>query len=156
MMIPSGKAGIIQTLKLMRELVKNGKKTANVRQTAVDLTSFLPSKSWGSEIGTLFRFVRDQIRFVRDINGIETLHTPDAMLELRSGDCDDKSVLLASLLEAIGHPTRFVAVGRSAGEYEHVYVETKLGAKWIALDPSEPVEPGWEPPNMVSRLTIYN
>lgn len=154
--IPAGKAGILVTLKLMRALVRDFKKHPKIRQTALDLVCDLPPKSWGTEIRTLYYFVRDEIRFVRDINGVETVHTPIALLEIRQGDCDDKSVLLAALLESIGHPTRFVAVGRRPEVFEHVYVETKMGSQWVALDAAEPKYPGWAPQNMVARLVIHN
>lgn len=140
----------------MRGVVRAGKKSQIVREKALRLVGSLPQKSWGAEIRALFFFVRDQIRFVRDMNGIEVLHTPDAVMELGQGDCDDKSILLASLLEAIGHPTRFVAVGFTPGEYEHVFVETKLADRWIPLDPTEPVEPGWHPPGVQAKLVIHN
>lgn len=156
MMIPSGKGGIIETLKIMRALVRAEKKSPKIRQTALDLVLGLPDKSWSAEARALFYFVRDRIRFVRDINGVETLHTPTALLEIGQGDCDDKSVLLASLLESIGHPTRFVAVGKRPGEFEHVYVETKIGDQWISLDATEPVEPGWHPDQIRARIVMFN
>lgn len=156
MMIPSGKEGIAETLRLMRALVRDGKKSMRIRQLAVNLTAGLDQKGWGAEIGALFYFVRDKVRFQRDIRDVETLHTADAVLEMGSGDCDDKSVLLASLLESIGHPTRFAAVGFEPGSYEHVFVETRFGPDWLPLDPTEPVEPGWSAPGIATRLTIHN
>ncbi len=53
----------------------------------------------------LHRFVRDNIRYIKDIRDVETVAYPDITLQQGQGDCDDKSVLLASLLESIGHPT---------------------------------------------------
>lgn len=140
----------------MGGLVKAGKKTLPVRQTALYCVKNLNQKDWHSEINCVFQFVRDNIRYVRDIRNVETLSTPEKTLEFKQGDCDDKSVLLASLLESIGHPTRFVAIGFKPNEFVHVYVETKIGQKWIALDSTEPVEMGWQPKNVVSRLIYFN
>ena len=157
MMIPSGKAGIVQTLRFMRDLVKAGKKSQRVREIALNLTADLPPKAWAAEIAALFFFVRDSIRFIGDVTNVETLHTADAVLDLGQGDCDDKSILLASLLESINHPTRFVAVGFFPDEFEHVLVETLIGSNyWQPLDPSEPVDPGWFPPNAVAQIRIFN
>jgi len=100
--------------------------------------------------------VRDNVRYVRDVRGVETVHTPVKILEQGQGDCDDKSLILATLLETIGHPTRFVAVGPAPGIYSHVFVETKLGNKWIPLETTENVKPGWRPKNTVSQMVIYN
>lgn len=154
--IPGGKEGTKQTLRMMRALVRDGKRNLQVRATALKLVSHLPPKSWSAEVKALFYFVRDKIRFVRDINGIETLHTPEKVLDFGQGDCDDKSILLASLLESIGHPTRFVAVGPEQDQFSHVLVETKIGDRWLPLETTENVEPGWFPEKYPARLIIYN
>jgi transglutaminase-like putative cysteine protease len=154
--IPDGKAGTVATLKIMKHLVKTGKTTLPVRNLAVTLTNGLKSKDWFNEVKILHRFVRDQIRYVKDIRGVETVQTPDVTLSLKAGDCDDKSVLLAALLESINHPTRFVAIGFQPDDFVHVYVETRIGTSWISLETTEPVEVGWSPKGVVSRLSIYN
>jgi len=154
--ISSGKAGTVETLKIMRGLVRSYKKSVPLRMTALDIVQSLNQKDYAGELRALQQFVRDQIRYVRDIRGIETVSTPDQTLITRQGDCDDKSVLLATLLEAIGHPTRFVAVGYAPGEYAHVLVESRLGGGWIPAETTEPVDVGWYPPGMESRLVIHN
>lgn len=91
-----------------------------------------------------------------DVNEVETLHTPDVTIEIGQGDCDDKVILLSTLLEAIGHPTRFVIVGYvDEMTFEHVYLETLIGEDWVALDPTENVEAGWSPPNPLARKVFY-
>ena len=154
--IPDGKEGTIATLKIMKELVKAGKKSLPVRSLAVSLTNGTASKDWFGELKKLHAFVRDRIRYVRDIRDVETVQTPDATLAIGAGDCDDKSVLLASLLESIGHPTRFVAIGFKPDDFAHVYVESRVGTSWVPLETTEPVEIGWSPSGVVSRLTIFN
>jgi transglutaminase-like putative cysteine protease len=154
--IPDGKAGTVATLKIMRQVTKAGKVSMPVRNLALSLIAELPQKDWFNELKILHRYVRDQIRYVRDIRGVETVQTPDVTMALRAGDCDDKSVMLASLLEAIGHPTRFVAIGFAPDDFAHVYVESRIGTSWVPLETTEPVEVGWSPKNVVSRLTIYN
>jgi len=146
--VPDGIEGTRRVLFLMRDLARHGKTNSFVRQTAVQLTNSLPQKDWLSEIVALHAFVRDNIRYVRDVRGVETLQTPERTLLNKSGDCDDKSTLLAALLESISHPARFVAVGfRNANSCDHVFVETKLRTtgKWIPLETTEPVPVGWNP-----------
>lgn len=137
----------------MRRLVLDAKKDPHIRQLAIQLTNDLPQKDFRGEIDRLFAYVRDQIRYVGDIHDIETLQTPARTLEWRAGDCDDKSVLLAALLETINHPARFKAAGVRGGPLSHVYVQTKLGARWISLDPTMPRASGWEPPDVT--LAMY-
>lgn len=154
-LIPSGRSGVVETLRIMAALVRQGKKTMRVREKALALTQSCDQKDYACEVRLLHAFVRDQIRYVGDIDGVETVQAPEKTLEYMAGDCDDKSVLLASLLAAIGHPSRFVAIGYTPGVYEHVYVETKIGAGWIPLETTEPVAVGWEPPSPPMRLQFY-
>ena len=155
-MIPSGAAGTRKTLSVMRHLVLAGKKSPVVRQLAVSLTKGLIQKDWNSEVNTLYSFVRDRIRYVRDINGVETLHTPEKILENAAGDCDDKSILLASLLESLGYKTRLVAIGFRKNTFSHVYPEVLQDNVWLTLETTEPVNIGWKPRNIVTSLILNN
>lgn len=163
-MIPTGAAGTRQTLEIMKRLTLAGKKSPVVRQLAVSLTQGLHQKDFYGEITALFRFVRDRIRYIKDVRNVETLHTPEMVLSNRQGDCDDKALLLASLLESIGFRTRFVAVGFRANEYSHVYTEVfynahspdKLRGPWLPLETTENVDIGWSPKKVVSRLIVTN
>lgn len=154
--ISEGQQGTKETLKIMRGLVRDGKKNYRVRDAALSLMANALQKDYLEEIRRIHHFVQNEIRYVRDINGVETLQTPEKTLELRAGDCDDKSMLAAAMLESIGHPTRFVAVGRDRENFEHVYVESKYGSRWLALECTEPVKLGWRVPGMSHFLVINN
>lgn len=155
--IPSGAAGVRVTLLAMRALVQRAKKSWPIRSLAQRLVADLPQKDYLGEIRALHAFVRDSIRYTRDVRGVETLHTPEKIIELGQGDCDDKSLLLASLLESIGHQTQFKAVGFRPGHYAHVYPQVLLPTgKWLSLETTEPQGIGWEPPGIVSRMVVKN
>jgi len=154
--IPEGRAGVRETLRLMRGLVRKYKKSLPIRELAVRLARGREQKDWMGEVRSLQTFVRDRIRYIKDVNGVETLHTPLKILQQKSGDCDDKSILLATMLESIGHPTRFIAVGMFPGNFSHVLVETKIGNRWIPLETTEPVDAGWYPDNVTSRMVVHN
>lgn len=156
--LPEGPKGTNTTLRLMSELVRRYKTEGQVRDTALSLVAGLRQKDWVGEVSALFYWVRDSIRYVRDIQGVETLQTPLVTMEVETGDCDDKSTLLATLLASIGHPTRFVAAGYAKpGVYSHVYVETRLGSRWIPLDATLLDKPmGSIPRAPVSRMVVYN
>lgn len=143
-----GTLGIRQTLKLMKQLALEGRKKDNVRELSLDLIKDLPQKSYVDEIRRIFEFVQSQIRYVRDPDGLETIHDTDAILKLRQGDCDDKCILLAAMLKSIGvKPVRFVALAfNKPYHYEHVLVQTKIGENWVSLECTEPKPFGWTPP----------
>lgn len=144
--LPEGEAGTRETLKLMVGLVRTFKKPGSASwSTAHELTGHLASKDFTGEARALFEYVRDGIRYALDTHGVETVQTPDATLEIGSGDCDDKATLLAAMLEAMGHPTRFVALGPLPGKYVHVFVQTLIADRWVSLDATENVPMGWAP-----------
>jgi transglutaminase-like putative cysteine protease len=153
--LPTGRAGVQRTLRMMAALTRRGRTEMPVRELALRLVAGLRPKDYGAEIRRLHAYVRDAIRYVRDVRGVETLHTASRVLEQGQGDCDDKSVLLASLLESIGHRTRFTAVGFVPGRLSHVLPEVKLGRVWLPLETIVAgALPGWVPPGIVERMTV--
>ena len=137
----------------MRRFVNEYKTNVIIRETALKIVERLPQKDFKGEINALFYFVQNRIRYVRDVNGVETVQSPLKTLEYSQGDCDDKSVLLATMLESLGHPTRFHAMGFRPRHISHVLLEVKLKNKWIALDTTEPNGIGWSPPGV--KTSIY-
>ena len=154
--IPEGAAGIKVTLKAMSNLVKAYKSALAIRTLSVQIVSGFAQKDYKGEVQALQQWVRDRIRYVKDVRDVETLQTPEVTLRVRSGDCDDKSTLLASLLESIGHETRFIAIGFQPGEFDHVYVESRIGAIWVPLETTEPVNMGWQPSGIKARMIQGN
>jgi transglutaminase-like putative cysteine protease len=155
--LPNDAAGTKSTLVIMRALVQRFKRDSVIRETAISLVSQAKQRDWTSEARLLYEYVRDRIRYVRDISGIETLQTPPVTMELEAGDCDDKSTLLAALLASIGHPSRFVATGYTEpNRYSHVYVETKIGDRWIPMDATSDKPFGWEPRPPAARMVVFN
>lgn len=137
----------------MRDLVKRGRVSLPIRELALTLIRHLDGKDWTGEVASLHQFVRDNIRYVKDVRGVETVATPERTLSYGQGDCDDQVVLLGSLLESIGHPFRFVAIGtRSPFSFNHVFGETKIGPQWVSVETTEPVEVGWKPENILTAM----
>lgn len=139
----------------MRKLAIEGSQRQPVRLKAVNLTNRLKSKDVIGEIDTLNLFVRDGIRYVRDIRNVETLHHADTILQLKAGDCDDKAILLCALLLSIGIPCRFVALDQGKG-FVHVWSEAMASGKWISCDPTEPIATGKTVPlKQTDRLVLW-
>ncbi len=151
--IPGGDAGIRATLQIMRDLAREYRKTPQIRDLAKRLTVRCPSKHFRCELEQMHKWVRDVIKYRRDVHDVETVQTPDKTLADGSGDCDDKCVLLASLLQSIGHPVRFVAVGfQRAGPFSHVFIESPLGGYWRACETTEPWPLGARPKGIARRM----
>jgi transglutaminase-like putative cysteine protease len=84
----------------------------------------------------LYYFVRDNLQYVSDPLAYEYVKSASESLLSQGGDCDDASVLLANLEEAVGIKTRFVFIPR------HVYIQIYLPEArryadndgWVSLD----------------------
>lgn len=138
----------------MAQLASQSKTNPRIRELALSIVGVVPGKHYRSEIDRIFVWVRDHIRYTRDVRGVETVQTPVKTLEYGQGDCDDQVTLLASLLESVGVRTRFKAIGFTPGHFQHVYMEAldDSSGRWIALDPTEQVAVGWEPPPAASVM----
>lgn len=154
--LEDGEQGTRETLSKMVKLVRLYRQPmTRAWQAAHDLVRDLPQKAFSAEVNALFVFVRDHIRYVHDTHGIETVQTADATLDIGQGDCDDKSVLLATLLQSIGYAVRFVAVGRIPNTYQHVFVQVLRGSQWVSLDATEPVPVGWTPSRLQAVMIAH-
>ena len=149
--MPGGTAGIRQTLRYMRDAVRAGIRDPNMRarNQALAIVKGVAPKDFRGEVVAVWDWVRENIRFVRDIRGIETVATPARTLDIGQGDCDDMAVLVSALLESLSHPTRFVAVGFRPGELSHVFTESRIGDRWVPLETSvDGAYIGWYPPGI--------
>lgn len=153
--IPEGAEGTRETLKQMRRLVRDGKTDLAMRDLAQQIIAGVPGKDWFGELCALLNWVRDSIRYSLDINDIEVIQGPATTVRLGYGDCDDLSILLATLCECAGHPCAFVALGFDAvGMYSHVLVLASGAGEtaWVALDATEGQPAGWYPPGVICEL----
>lgn len=79
----------------------------------------------------LFYFVRDQIQYVADDKFHDKLENPLVTLKTGGADCEDMSVLLASLQKAIGNDAQLVFIPG------HVYAQVKIPDyknKWLNME----------------------
>lgn len=156
--IPSGPAGVVATLRVMKQLAKAANRDPRqiVRLKACEIykNAGLAPRNWFGEARALQVFVQNGIRYVRDPMDHELVQTPEVTLKLAQGDCDDQSTLLAAMLIATGHPAQFVAVGLDGGEFSHVLVETKIGPQWYAVETILKKPLGWYPPNVTKRYVL--
>lgn len=139
---------------MMAVLAQRGSLHPLVRAKAVQLTAGQRQKDYLAEARAVHQWVRDQVRYVRDIAGVETLHTAPRILTDRAGDCDDKSICIGALLTSIGHRVRFVAVGFGPRGFSHVYPEAFIGGLWWPLEATEPWGFGKGPNRTPTRRMI--
>jgi transglutaminase-like putative cysteine protease len=139
----------------MSDMVRNAREDYRIREKTLSLVRRVPEKDWIGEIAAIHRFVRDRIRYVGDICDLETIAEPWKTLQIGQGDCDDKSVLAAAMLQSINHPARFLAVGFNGEPISHVLVEALVGSHWIPLELTEQLELGEYPEGITSAMVEH-
>lgn len=136
------------------------------RRLAADLTK--GKKTRDEKIRALFDFVADDIRYVNYVSGEWWLpNRPQELLARRQGDCDDKAMLLITLLKGIGiHATEVLVQTRYTAEpsllrstkaaipvFDHgiAYLPGEKGKPGIWLDATSPESRLGPLPSMDSR-----
>lgn len=133
----------------MCRLAADGSTDFLIRDLALSITGGLKQKDYQGEACACLNWVRDRIRYVRDMALAEVLQIPQVTLPAGlsgigrgQGDCDDKSILLAAMLASIGHRVRFIAIAFEPETYSHVWVQDAVGGQWLDLEPTEPLPCG--------------
>ncbi len=105
-----------------------------VKQTADKIASISCESSKICNAKAMFYFVRDNFDYVSDPTSFEYVKSARESLVVGVGDCDDASVLLANLLQAIGVETRLVFIPK------HVFIQLRIEnykqGRWLSLDPT--------------------
>ncbi len=156
--LPDGMKGTDATVALMAKMAMGiyGARSTKIRALAINILNAakVPEKDYTAETVAIHNWVRDNIRYTRDVAGQETLSHPEELaFNSLAGDCDDKSMLEVALLGSVGIPTRFITIGLTPYCYSHVYLEANPAGRWIPLDPIMKGKPaGWEAP--ASRVKL--
>lgn len=139
--LSTGARGTKTTLAAMERLVHSGIRDPEVVLFAQEqVRNQAEYGKWG-EIDALLTAVRRSMRYTPDPVGVETVKSPTfIMREIKAKgraamDCDDASVLAATLIRAVGVPTRFKVIKDSPTEYTHVYLEALVDGSWVKVDP---------------------
>lgn len=130
MSIGNGLKGNLQTINFMKTVARQRMSHPIIRRLALNILEDyrVPSMAYVSEALAIGDFIKEKVRYVRDPDGIEYLQDPvDLVKQITSGfaqgDCDDMSLLTATLLLSIGHQPSFRAVRyyEPVGNYNHIY-----------------------------------
>lgn len=147
--ISDGPGGASQTLIAMRQFVLDAVRdpAQHIRELALQI---IGDAGYVGQVRAVQVWAQQNIRYIRDPPDLELVQTPQKTLQWRAGDCDDQSVLTAALLQSIGHPVQFMAMGFRGGPLEHVMTRTKIGPQWVAVETIKPVALGFVPPGVSS------
>ncbi len=100
---------------------------AQVRELAAQLTKGKTTRD--DKLRALFDFVADDIRYVNYVSGEWWLpNRPQQLLARREGDCDDKAILLITLLKAVGIDAQEVMVQARVDDAQPSVVRARSAA----------------------------
>ena len=128
----------------MRDLVRQGSAHPGVIAAAHRVVRYVPERDDRATMQALLTNVRRRMRYTHDPLDVELVKAPWVSLagsetSAEPMDCDDASVMLASMLGAVGIPSQFVVVPTNAakpGGWSHVYVKARAeDGSWVPLDP---------------------
>lgn len=154
--LPSGDRGVAKTMDLVRQLVDQAIKDPYINRAAIQILQTYNVTQYDSYAAAraIWGWVRQNIRYVQDPVGKETVRPANVILEVRAGDCDDiNGVLIPSLLGTIGIATRGVTVAASpnSNDFSHIYAEALIDGAWIAMDAARPNVTFGQAPEMYWR-----
>lgn len=119
----SGNDAIFYTMREMRKLINEFKIDPDIRVKTGEILFNIDGRKFKEVFENIFNWVRLNIRYQYDINEVETIQSPIKTLELGFGDCDDHSILIGTLLEAAGFPTKLAVVSNREDKlFTHVMV----------------------------------
>lgn len=134
--IPGGQAGTDATVRKIAQLVDQAVRQQKLRLVALRILDWAGAENHSDTAAAkaIFRWVKHHIRYVRDPAGLETVQAPEVTLQLRAGDCDDHTALVAALAAALAIPVRYVVVGPSKGRFVHIFPQVFVGNAWFNSD----------------------
>lgn len=151
--IQSGDRGIKTTVIEAQKLIKKSLTNPDFVNFARSIVRSCSPKDYLCEGKSIFNWVKENIRYVKDPLDVELIQSPENTLKIGQEDCDGLSILLSALYQAIGHPTRLVTISQdSERQFSHIYPEVYINGEWIAAD----VTPknsffGWTPERYTRR-----
>lgn len=119
-------------------------------------------RDYEGEVKAIFDWTRKNVRYIRDRIDADQFHHARRTIQFGGGDCDDASIVLASLLQAIGYPVKLRVIQTSTGpDWDHIYVLAGVPpgnpTKLISLDASVDKPAGWKPPQyMIRRVKDFD
>lgn len=148
-----GNDAAVYTLDKIRELIEKYKTSPEIRVLYSNILKGIDGRDTDKIIRAVDDYAQKNIRYQKDIYEVETLQSPLRTLSLGFGDCDDFTIVIGTLLEGAGIPTRIVLVSiRPDRVFHHVFPQSYNGREWITVDPVEKYTgPGFKRP-----LTNYH
>lgn len=135
----------------VREAIKQARVNPEIRNLALRIIGGTQERDYRGQVQGIYRWMRQNIRFVRDPLHVDVLYRPLQLLESGAGDCEDHVTLMCSLANAVGIPAKLRVISRDGENYTHIYGIYKTNSVYTPADTTAPISFGSELPSI--RLT---
>ena len=122
-------------------LIKEGREDPRIYEISREVIS-QSGTTFGydiDELEAIYQFVQGRVRYVRDPYGRDTYQgAVDTLDKFKTGDCEDSTILIASMLLTVGYPVALKLASIGGELWDHIYslagVPPKEPEKWVAMD----------------------
>lgn len=150
-----GKMPIKDRVRLIQNLIEDSVKDPAMRELSLKITNSCPDRDGECETKMIYEWIRNNVRYTGDVapikmkngqvEGIDLFQSARRTVQFKGGDCDDQSILGATLLSLSGIPARLRITkpeGAGPDDWAHIYVMAGLPKtnpkKWVSVDTTLP------------------
>ncbi len=119
----SGKSRTLKEYADINDTIPNLKRIVLENYPAVEgLACYLEGNTEEETYHNIWDYVRNNVEYQNDEKGKEQLRRPQRTLSDKTGDCDDMSILISSMLTVLGCDHElYVTAYRKKDEWQHIY-----------------------------------
>jgi len=145
---------IDERLRILQDLTWQSVQDPRSRKLALGITKHCADRDEKCETRAVYDAIKKHVRYTGDVapvkmgadgpvEGVDLFQAAYRTWEFGGGDCDDHSILAATLLTLNGIPAKFrVTASRKGEDFSHIYpmagIPKMRPSKWIALDTTLP------------------
>jgi len=129
----------VKVLRWLVWLPQGGLRDPLLRRIGLLTTQHCPPRNEACELNAIFEFVARNVRYTGDIAFKDTFQSALRTLQFGGGDCDDHSILTATLAMENGYQAKFRITSNTGATWDHIYCMVGMASKhkptrWVALD----------------------
>lgn len=144
---------IEERLASIQKLVHKSVQDPQMRKLALQITKHCPERDGLCEARAVYNYVKQNVRYTGDVapirhpsgavEGVDLYQSARRTLEFQGGDCDDQSILIATLLSLNGITARLRVMKEDKDDdFSHIFPTAGLPknnpTRWVPLDSTLP------------------
>jgi len=134
---------LAERVKILHDLVwdpDNGIRQPKLVYLARRIVQGCTARDFNCELRMIYQFVVENVRYTRDVFGVDTFSSPLRTLQMGAEDCDGHAVLNSALALTLGYKAKVRITSNRGVTWDHIYAMAEIPqrgvmpARWITLD----------------------